>query len=287
MGDKNLKFKKNESFYIRDGWFEKAINVIHECNEQGVNPFSKNNGISLFGIGSNMVKSLKYWLTASKIIQQSSTKTAFDEFGELLFKHDRYLEDEFSWAMIHYNLCSNYVECPLFYGTFNLDLKSFKKVDLALALEEMFKIDGYENIKSSYIDDDLSILLKSYIGEGVVENPEDNYVCPLSSLHLLSKKSDKYVKEKPGNIKNLYMIVYYALLKLYKDKKHFQIEDTFDEPNSPYLIFNLDRNSYFQLLDEIRREGLITINKTAGLNTVYFEKELSLSEIYDLCYGGN
>lgn len=281
----NLKFKKNESFYIRDGWFEKAINVIEEC-EDGINPFSKNNGIAYFGIGSNMVKSLKYWLTAANIIKPSSTKTELTEFGELIFKYDRYLENNFSWAFIHYFLSINYLECPIFYGTFNLDLKSFKKGELSIALKSLYEIDGYE-ARPEYIEDDLSVFLKSYVNEEIIDNPEDNYVCPLSSLHLLSKKGDKYTKEKPTRIPNLYLIVYYALLNLYKNNQSFQIEDSFDLVRSPYLIFNLDRNSYFQLLEEMKRDNLITINKTAGLNTVYFDKEVSLSEIFKLCYGGN
>ena len=62
-----IKLKRNESFYIREGWFEKAINCI--ADNEGVNIFYKNDGISYLGIGSNMVKSLKYWLKAANIIE--------------------------------------------------------------------------------------------------------------------------------------------------------------------------------------------------------------------------
>ena len=47
--NQTLKFKKNESFYIRDGWFEKAINTI-DANKE-INVFAKNNGTSMLGIG--------------------------------------------------------------------------------------------------------------------------------------------------------------------------------------------------------------------------------------------
>ena len=67
----NLKFKKNESFYIRDGWFDKAINTIYESEE---NIFAKNNGIINLGIGANMVKGLRYWLRASGIISSLPNK---------------------------------------------------------------------------------------------------------------------------------------------------------------------------------------------------------------------
>ena len=54
----NLKFKRNESFYIRDGWFQKALHVLATNNE---NIFSGIKGVDLLGIGANMVKSLRYW----------------------------------------------------------------------------------------------------------------------------------------------------------------------------------------------------------------------------------
>ena len=97
----DLKFKRNESFYIRDGWFQKAIHSIHDSQE---NVFSGTKGVDELGIGSNMVKGLKYWLIASEVLKASSTKSELTPFGELLFKYDPYLETSFSWFLIHYNV---------------------------------------------------------------------------------------------------------------------------------------------------------------------------------------
>ena len=277
----NLKFKKNESFYLRDGWLEKAINFIYE-NKQ-INIFSKNNGISILGIGSNMVKSLKYWLQASNVINSTNTKTELSYFGELLYKYDRYLEDNFSLFIIHYNLVKNMQECPLFYGLFNIDLKSFTKSDYVSVISSYFQSLEI-NVKKEYIDDDTSVLLKSYINDCKGDNPEDNYVCPLSYLRLLEKKGDKYVKTKPVYQTLSYLIVYMCLLELYQGES-FNIEDSIDEINSPIKIFNLDKNMYLQYLEEMKKNQLITINKTAGLNTVYFEEKLTLEDIFKRYYG--
>ena len=107
----DLKFKRNESFYIRDGWFQKAIHSIHDSQE---NVFSGTKGVDELGIGSNMIKGLKYWLVASEVLKASSTKSELTPFGELLFKYDPYLETSFSWFLIHYNLCRNYKDAPIF-----------------------------------------------------------------------------------------------------------------------------------------------------------------------------
>lgn len=277
----NLKFKKNESFYIRDGWFDKAINTIYESEE---NIFAKNNGIINLGIGANMVKGLRYWLRASGIISSLPNKTELTALGNLIIKYDRYFEDDFTWFLIHYQLCTNKIDCPIFYGIFNSNFKSFKKSELTRYLCDIYEDDGF-SVKEEYVEEDLNVLLKSYISDDKITNPEDNYVCPLSTLKLLAKQKDLIIKNKPKYNQLSYLIVYYSLACLY-DYKPFQIEESYDEKFSPCLLFNLDRNLYLQYLEEMKKNGLFTINKTAGLNTVYFEKNFCLEDIFKLKFGG-
>lgn len=286
MNSKAAKFKKNESFYIREGWFEKAINVICEnrISNSNINVFSSKNGTSKLGIGTNMVKSLKYWLQASGIIHASSSQTTLLEFGELIYKWDRYCESDFTWFLIHYFLCTNQNECPIFYNVFNSESMSFKKQDMIKYLYDYYVSEG-SKVKKEYIEDDFTVFLKSYINDEIIENPEDNYVCPLSTLKLLRKQTDKIEKTKPAFISLSYLIVYYSLTKIY-EYQPFNIEDSFKETSSPYLIFNLDKNMYLQYLNEMKKHELIEINKTAGLNAVYFKKELSLSDIFSTYFRG-
>lgn len=272
----SLKFKKNESFYIRDGWLEKAINTIYEHDDV----FSKNNGTLYLGIGSNMVKSLKYWLNAAGLVVSSSSKTTLTELGELIYKYDRYFESDFTWFLIHYKLSTNLRECPVSYCTFNSTITSFKKPDLESVIYHRLIDEGYD-VKSEYIDEDLSVTIKSYVSDDIVTNPEDNYVCPLSSLNLMKKTRNGYEKTRSSTNSLSPLIIYYALSELYKSES-FNIEDSYEEDTSPCLVFNLDRNTYLQYLSLLRDAGLISINKTAGLNVVYFSKpRLSLKDLFE------
>ena len=275
------KFKKNESFYIRDGWFEKALNTIENSEE---NVFSKNNGSRMLGIGTNMAKSLKYWLQASDIIKTSSTKTELTDFGKIIFEYDRYFESDFTWYLIHYNLCTNKYDCPIFYHFFNFSIKKMKKQDLFNYLENKFKEEG-NDVKEDHIYDDLSVFLKSYINDEIITNPEDNYICPLSNLKLIKKNNGSIEREKPSYNKLSLLLIYHCISKMYEFNS-FNIEDSIYEVKSPCMIFNLDKNTYLQYLDELQRDGLLTINKTAGLNTVYFEKKLNLSQLFEMNFGG-
>lgn len=275
-----LKFKRNESFYIREGWFEKAINAIKDKDDV----FSKNNGVQYLGIGSAMVKSLKYWLSASHIIESTQVKTTLSEFGELIYQYDRYCESDFVWFLIHYFLTTNLADCPIHTAVFSLDVKSFKKQDMLSALEKWFSDKDYSGINMGYVEEDLNIFLKSYVYEHSDANPEDNYVCPLANLKLVKRSSSGYTKSKVSYASLSYLIVYYAIFERYKNEKNkaFNIEDVFNEELSVCKIFNLDRNQFLQYLDEMKNHGFVTINKTAGLNTVYLDKNITLRDIFEL-----
>lgn len=278
----SIKFKRSESFYIRDGWFQKAIHAIDKSEE---NIFSKNRGVEVLGIGSNMVKGLKYWLTVSGIIETSSSMTKLSAFGELLLKYDPYLEDDFSWFLIHFNICREFEDAPIFNYVFNKAPMAFEKNDMIQLVIEYIRDNGLaKDLKSNYVSEDMNVFLKTYTIEDREGNPEDNYICPLSSLELIEKKKELYYKRRPKYGKLSYLVVYYSLLSIYKNE--FTIEDSLKEDNGPVRLFNLDKNMLAQYLDEMKKEGLVTINKTAGLNTVYFEQKLKLEQIFKKYFGG-
>ena len=274
-----IKLRRNESFYIREGWFEKAINTIEE---KKTNIFFKDEGIGYLGIGANMVKGLKYWLKAAGIINYPNCDLT--EFAELLYKCDRYLDEDFSWFLIHYFLTINKDENPIFNEIFNSGIKVFNKNSMADYLVSRFS-DTYDSVNRKYVEADLNVFVKSYVNEDIANNPEDNYICPLSRLKLLSRNKEEYKKQRPVFSSLSYLIVYYSLLSLYEGKP-FEIEESIAVNNSPVKIFNLDKYMYLQYLDEMRKAGLVTINRAAGLNTVYFEKQLTLKQIFEEHYGG-
>ena len=275
-----LRFKKSESFSIREGWFQKAINAI---KQKGISVFSKNNGIAVLGIGSNMVKGLKYWLQASHILDKKGEKLT-EDFGELLFANDRYLDSPFSWFLIHFNLVKNKQDCPIFNLVFNSGMKKFTRSDLLVYLKDAIKAEE-PTANEKYIEEDLSVFLRSYINEDPLSNPEDNYACPLSELGLMKKDSKEYRLTRPTYRSLSYLIVFYALESLFTNDS-FDIEEAIKGKDSPMRLFNLDKAAFLQYLEEMRHEGLITINKTAGLNTVYFERRLTLPEVFKQYFGG-
>ena len=83
------------------------------------------------------------------------------------------------------------------------------------------------------------------------------------------------------NYRNLnFLVVYFLILKILDGREYISIDELLKVQNSPSRLLNLDKNLLNDYLDDMRRNDLITINRTAGLNMIYMSKVLSLSDIF-------
>lgn len=277
---KSLKLQRSESFYIRDGWIEKLFMAIQE-NKKGI--FSQSKGTRILGVGSNMVKSLRYWGEACRLVSQI-TKDAFDlsENGKLIYDNDPYLETNFSWGLIHYWLVTNFEYAPVFYKLFNdYSLRIISRKETPEYLQEIFNSEGYELLNIKALQKDVATFISSYLSENsFLTNPEENLNCPLSNLGLL-KKNGKEGFEKQSISYNIvdYRLLYICLREHYKEM-YFNIDDAIYEECSPAVCFNMERPTFLSLLGDMKRADLIDLNVTAGLNTVYLKSQKTDDELF-------
>lgn len=278
-----LKLKRHESFSIREGWLAKGIKNVKDNSKT----FSSTESTDILGIGTNMVKSLKYWMSATCLIKEENREIILSEFGSLLDKYDPYLEDIFSWWLIHIKMMLNVEDAYIYNLFFNkCGKKSFSKRDLyeqlALNLKNE-KLEYNENI----LQDEVNMIIKTYAIDEKIDNPENNFISPLSELNLIKKiDRDTYERNKPDYRNLNYLIVFYLIEQLLSDKDYISIDELLKVDNSPAKLLNLDKNLINEYLDEMKRNDLIIINRTAGLNMVYFQKKLSLEDIMNEYFEG-
>lgn len=280
-----LKLKRHETFSIREGWIEKGL-IKCSTNPQC---FQKDKGTKELGLGSNMVKSLRYWLQACNLLKFGPKGADFTALGNLLLATDRYLENNFSWWMIHLNLVTNFEDAPVFNSIFNMTYSSFDKEFVLRYLKEYYTNNNYEIGAESSLDSDVSIFLKSYYSDDD-KNPEENINCPLSRLNLLDAYDKKTFKKISPSYDSLdFRVVYQAIIMCYENeikngKLSFNIEDLYDRDNNPLRIFNISKSMLFAYLEEMKKNGFIDLIKTAGLNTVYIDNVMCMSDLFKSYY---
>lgn len=286
-----LKLKRHETFSIREGWIEKGLHYINK----NPNCMSKDLGTKTFGLGTNMVKSLRYWLSASKLTIFKSGNAYLTNLGKSILSNDPYLENNFSLWLIHIFLVTNELDSPVFNCIFNLEYSQFTKDFLLVNVPNKLKLYNYTEITSqSSLDSDITIFLKSYYSSDF-SNPEDNMGCPLTNLHLFTCDSKNiYTRKMPNYNKLDYRIVYLNILvslnlldgelNLTSNSISFNVEDLFTMRNNPLNILNLSKSSLFNYLEEMQKNDLIKFTKTAGLNVVYINNIKNLETIINSYY---
>ena len=65
MEKRKYKLKGHESFVLRDGWLTKGLRAV----ENNPRVFSNNSGADALGVGTNMAKSIRYWMKTAGLTE--------------------------------------------------------------------------------------------------------------------------------------------------------------------------------------------------------------------------
>src|SRR5699024_3581515 len=141
----------HESFFIRKGWLYKGLRNVKKqpdiFSNRNLNPSD------ILGIGTNMVRSLRYWLQVTGLCNEVLSGGRHQEFTSLaniIWEHDRYMEEMGTLWLIHYHLATNIDDATAWYYFFNeFSLKEFSKEDFVDMVDMYSQINGCETVRSS------------------------------------------------------------------------------------------------------------------------------------------
>lgn len=297
-----MRFRAHETFAIRKGWLHKGMkNIVSSPTvfiDKEVNPMEK------LGLGTNMVKALRYWLQVSGLTYENQkTKMQFlTRFGELVWENDKYIEEDGTLYLIHYFLSSNKEMGTSWYYFFNCyNATEFTKESylesMKLFLYVQEKENGGKEIKFSEraLLEDLDCILRTYLPSQTKYSPESNMDSPFLDLQLLKVMDSKekvFAKNSPLSLV-INPLIILAVIVNEKEKleekdgtkvSDIKISTLESAPNNIGRIFNLNNLTVAMYLDKLQNMGYIKVIRTAGLDIVKINEELTFIEVVEKYY---
>lgn len=282
--DITIKLQGHEKFALREGWLTKGLFAVSE------NPyaFQGKEGPDTFGIGSNMVKSLRYWMRAFGLITDSSSRGAIlTEMGQMILKNDPYLEKDFTLWLLHSNIARNADEATSWYLFFNrCEIEDLEREQIEMLLNrEIKKYAPGVAYSDRSAKSDIDVLLNMYCKSKKVVDPEEKSISPLTQLELLKQSEGKYTKKHPDRKHISEWNILYELANLMKGLDSISIESAIEGENGLSRLYQITAVSANELLDRLDNQGYIKVDRTAGLDIIYRMKPYTPESVISEYYG--
>ena len=193
-------FAKHETFHPRYGWFRKAYKAAAD------NPyvFTQENAPVELGVGKNMVRAIRFWGLAAKLIVEDPkapnrrakgcvpTRIGHAIFGESGW--DPYMEDPGTLWLLHWLLLAPLSRLPVWWLVFNeFAAVEFTDDDLEIAIStQIGAVSEWRGPSPSSLKKDVSALLRTYAPQRRSHGKaiDDVLNCPLRELNLISSSVD-------------------------------------------------------------------------------------------------
>ena len=187
-------FARHETFHPRYGWFRKAYAVTKRDSQI----FTRVDAPVLIGVGKNMVRSIRFWGLAAKLIAEDQQGPGLTptEFGHALFGEsgwDPYMEDPGTLWLLHWQLLAPPSLLPVWWIAFN-EFHPVEFTDEALDHAVTVGLDsvgGWAKPHPSSVRKDVNAMLRTYApaerSKRSGNSIDDLLDCPLRELGLIRR----------------------------------------------------------------------------------------------------
>lgn len=295
QGESNMRFRAHESFFIRKGWLYKGLKNVKDYPDIFTNKNIK--ATDDLGIGTNMVRSLRYWLQVAGLTTEGKTginqrmEQNLTDLADIIWERDRYMEEIGTICLIHYKLATNKDKATAWYYFFNeFNLIEFDKKDFVTALSKYADINDEGVVESSY-ESDFDCLINTYISRVKLnskkDDPESNIDCPIGELNLIDIVDSKrkiYKKSQPAKNMLHPLILLSIIVDNSKGEKEIRISSILNEAGNIGKLFNLDIISLTYYLDKLQQYGYVRVIRTAGLDVVHISTDMNFYDCISAYY---
>ena len=288
------KFSGHDTFPFRYAWLTKFVHYVEDGNIKKIKEFEQNKltTIADFGVGLNMVKSIRHWSIVTKICDKEFKLT---DFGKMIFSKkdsfDPYLEKSETLWLLHWMLASD-PTLTTWYYIFNYHQSIVINKDKLLSdIVSVGKFSKWRGMSANTIKRDIDCFMRTYtFSNKKGEVTEDSIECPLAELGLIFSTYSKgeYEIQRGPKLTLSDKIFEYALND-YWSKQTNQIitfEKLMYDYGSPGKVFQLDEKSMEEYLEKLENEGKnFVFNRGAGgLRQITKVKKISEVQLLKNCY---
>ena len=257
-----MKFRAHETFFIRKGWLSKGMKAIK--NDPMAFISKEKNPMDTLGIGSNMVKSLRYWLQAVGIAEEPNSGKRIQTFtplGEQIYKHDRYIEELGTLYLLQYRLASQHELAASWYYFYNIfNMTEFTRDDFIAGLNGYVIEANGEGAAMRSLTDDFNCIIGTYVpryktNPGKV-SPENNIDCPFGELSLVDivDRNRKVYRKVSPSAKNIDpWVILAVLMDQAAGGTEVGLNDLLTAPKNIGKVFNLDTITMIDALRETEK----------------------------------
>jgi len=289
------QFSGHETFPLRYGWLKKVFDAVYSYEQKGritetKDLFLHDDSIARFGVGKNMVTSMRHWASATGVITEDGVKNIVtSDLAKLLLSDDGldpWLENTSSLWAFHWNIASKSPKVTyiwLFSHFNNLQFDRFTLVSLLLDL--CSERENWRNVAEATLKRDVECLVRAYINKpSKSENfTEEQIESPFAELGIIQpmNKNDTFQIRRGHHPSLGDGMFLYALADYWKTNasktRTLSLESIAYEPCSLGRVLCLDEDAVAERLYNIDKtsSGLFTWSETAGLRQVIANKPVN------------
>lgn len=267
-------FSRHETFHPRYGWIKKGFDAA--VADPAI--FTRDDAPVILGVGKNMVRAIRYWCLAFKVLQTQHGSTAPTPFGHTLLGAggwDPYMEDPASLWLLHYSLLSDPSLATAWdYAFFHYSRNEFTVGEMEKGMEE-FVSREFPNARtaSSSLSKDVACIIRMYAGTPRRRSiSEESIQCPFADLGLLVEGStpDRYafaVGEKPTLATALVAATCLQFAhRIAPAARSISFSRLLREHGSPGMAFKLTEAALYAAIEEVvERRPELTISDAGGV----------------------
>ncbi|MXY25143.1 MAG: DUF4007 family protein [Acidobacteria bacterium] len=278
------QFSGHETFPLRYGWLKKAFDRVAETEGQPDNRAAcwGDAAIARFGVGKNMVASMRHWAKAARVIEEpaiNSVRTT--ELGRLLFGPkglDLYMEHPATLWLIHWQLAASADKTTWFWAFSHYPAITFERDGMVKRLGRLAKDRNWSRVANTTVKNDVACFIRTYVARRPSGNAghDDALESPLTELGLIKaigkKDGFRFVRGSKTTLGD--GVFTCALIEFWSryapNAATLSFEAVAHAPGGPGRVFQFDENDVVDrlaALDEVTG-GALRWSETAGLKQV-------------------